>query len=101
MYDLRILGGQVYRNGTFQQTNLYINGEIIVEISKELFDALETINVPGSLVLPALIDPHVHFHLDLGKIYSRDDFYLDLFKQLMAALQQLLISWIQLIILRT
>ncbi len=74
MYDLRILGGQVYRNGTFQQTNLYINGEIIVEISKELFDALETINVPGSLVLPALIDPHVHFHLDLGKIYSRDDF---------------------------
>lgn len=74
MYDLRILGGQVYINGVYEQTNLYINGETIVEISEETFDALETLQASGSLVLPALIDPHVHFDLDLGKIHSRDDF---------------------------
>ncbi|MBI9009377.1 MAG: amidohydrolase family protein [Tenericutes bacterium] len=74
MYDLRILGGKVYVNNEYHNTNVYIKGERIVSLSKEIFDALESINVSGSLVLPALIDPHVHFHLNLGKIYSRDDF---------------------------
>ncbi len=74
MYDLSILNGKVYINNEYVKTNIYINGEKIVKISPEKFDALESINVSGSLVLPALIDPHVHFHLNLGKIFSRDDF---------------------------
>ncbi|MBN2540864.1 MAG: amidohydrolase family protein [Bacilli bacterium] len=74
MYDLRILNGSVYRNGVFEKTNIYIQGDTIKEISKELLEAKDSINVSDSLVLPALIDPHVHFNLDLGRIRSRDDF---------------------------
>ncbi|XFA98931.1 dihydroorotase family protein [Candidatus Izemoplasma sp. B36] len=74
MYDLRIINGQVYINNQFIKTNVYITKEKIVNITEELLDAKESLNVSNSLVMPALIDPHVHFHLDLGKIHSRDDF---------------------------
>ncbi|MCK5732523.1 MAG: amidohydrolase family protein, partial [Tenericutes bacterium] len=74
MFDLRIINGLVYIDGDFHKTNIYINQEQIIKISTELLDALESLNVSDSLVMPALIDPHVHFHLDLGKIHSRDDF---------------------------
>jgi len=74
MYDLRIINGKVYQDGMYQNTNVYIKGEVIEKISSELLEATETVNVDGALVLPALIDPHVHFHLNLGKIHSRDDF---------------------------
>jgi dihydropyrimidinase len=74
MYDLCIHNGKVYTNNEYVTTNVYITGETIEIISPESFPAKETINVSGSLVLPALIDPHVHFHLNLGSIYSRDDF---------------------------
>ncbi len=74
MYDLRIMNGQVYINNTFIKTNVYITKERIVNITEEVLDAKESLNVSDCLVMPALIDPHVHFHLDLGKIHSRDDF---------------------------
>lgn len=74
MYDLSIMNGQVYYEGKFIKTNIYINGEIIADISTEVKPAKEIIDVLDALVMPALIDPHVHFNLDLGKIHSRDDF---------------------------
>lgn len=74
MFDLRILDGLVYLNEGFKKTNIYINKEHIALVSEEEFDALDTLNASGSLVIPALIDPHVHFNLDLGFIHSRDDF---------------------------
>ncbi len=74
LFDLRIINGLVYIDGDFQKTNVYINQEQIIKISTELLDAKESLNVSNSLVMPALIDPHVHFNLDLGKIHSRDDF---------------------------
>lgn len=74
MYDLRIINGSVYMDGTFHNVNLYITGETIAEISSDLYEATESINVSGALVLPGLVDPHVHLHLNLGKIHSRDDF---------------------------
>ncbi len=74
MYDLRIINGEVYIEGKLRQTNVYINGEKIVKITEDLLDAAETVKASNSLVLPALIDPHVHFNLDLGRIRSRDDF---------------------------
>lgn len=74
MYDLSIMNGQVYLEGKFIKTNIYINGEIIADISTEIKPAKEVVNVSNALVMPALIDPHVHFNLDLGKIHSRDDF---------------------------
>lgn len=74
MYDLKIINGNVYQDGIYKKTNIYITKEKIEKISELTFEATETLNVSGALVLPALIDPHVHFHLNLGKIYSRDDF---------------------------
>lgn len=74
MYDLRIIGGNVYMDGAFVKTNIYVTNEEITNLTNDLLNASETLNVTDSLVIPALIDPHVHFHLDLGKIHSRDDF---------------------------
>lgn len=75
MYDLCINNGQVYQNNQFQQTNVYIKDGVIRLFSEEIFDALEVYDAKNHLVLPGLIDPHVHFDLDLGFIRSRDDFY--------------------------
>ena len=75
MFDKRIINGNIYIDGGFKKTNLYISGEKIAKISEDILAAKETIDVANNLVIPGLIDPHVHFHLDLGKIHSRDDFY--------------------------
>ncbi len=74
MYDKAIINGRVYLKQEIINTNIYIDGEKIVKISKEIFPAEDTVNVHNALVFPALIDPHVHFYLDLGFIHSRDDF---------------------------
>ena len=75
MYDLAIMDGSVYLGGNFVKTNVYIKDGIISKISKEHFDANEYYIVNEKLVIPGLIDPHVHFNLDLGSIKSADDFY--------------------------
>jgi len=74
MYDLRILNGLVYLENGFKKTNIYVSGDSIANVTEEELDAKKTLNVSGCLVMPALIDPHVHFNLDLGHIHSRDDF---------------------------
>ncbi len=74
MYDLRIIKGNVLIEGSYQKTNIYVKDDLIVKVSDKLYDATDTLSVPGCFVLPALIDPHVHLNLDLGNIHSRDDF---------------------------
>jgi len=74
MYDIGIINGKVYIEGEYKKTNLYIKGEVIEKITDDFLEAKEIINVSEALVLPGLIDPHVHFHLNLGKMHSRDDF---------------------------
>ncbi|MFW5889522.1 MAG: amidohydrolase family protein [Bacillota bacterium] len=75
MFDKRIINGKVYLDNEFKKVNLYIEGDTITSINNELFAAKETLDVDGNLVIPGLIDPHVHFDLDLGSIRSKDDFY--------------------------
>ncbi len=75
MYDLAIMDGLVYLNGKFVKTNVYTKDGIITKISKDHFDAKEYYIVDKKLVIPGLIDPHVHFNLDLGFIKSVDNFY--------------------------
>ena len=75
MYDKRITNGRVFLDGKFKKCNVYINQDRIVKISEDYFVAKETLDVQNSLVLPGLIDPHVHFDLNLGNIRSRDNFY--------------------------
>lgn len=74
MYDKRITNGRVYFDGKLKKCNIYINHDKIVKITEDYLYAKDTLDVQNSLVLPGLIDPHVHFDLDLGYIRSRDNF---------------------------
>lgn len=75
MYDKAFINGKLYINRAWQYTNLYIDEETIALLSDAVLPAIETIDLKGLEVLPGIIDPHVHFELDLGFIKSIDDFY--------------------------
>jgi len=75
MFDRAFINGKLYINHAWQYTNLYIKDEKIACLSDDILPAIETIDVKGLEVLPGVIDPHVHFELDLGFIKSVDDFY--------------------------
>ncbi len=74
MYDLRIINGDCFIDGQFKKKNIYVSGEKIASISDAVLPAVKTINVQNLKVLPGLIDPHVHLHLNIGQTYSADDF---------------------------
>lgn len=74
MFDKAVINGKVWIDDDYQMQHIYINQDKIVKLSKEIFPAKEVLDVSGDLVFPGLIDPHVHFDLDLGKIRSKDNF---------------------------
>ncbi|MFP4177162.1 MAG: dihydroorotase [Acholeplasmataceae bacterium] len=74
MYDLRIKG-TCFVAGAWTDTSIYIEGEKIARITASDHAARRTIDANKALVIPGIIDPHVHFELDLGGIVSVDDFY--------------------------
>ena len=75
MNDLFIKNGLVFLKGKWVKTNLAVFEEKIVYIGDEIQDAKEVIDATGLKVLPGLIDPHVHFELNCGRVTSCDDFY--------------------------
>ena len=75
MYDYAIMNGKLYINGHWETHNLYISEGKIALISDDFLDASHVTDADGLEVLPGIIDPHVHFELDLGKYKSVDDFY--------------------------
>lgn len=75
MYDLGIIHGEVYLEGVCKKTNLYINHDHIVAINDVVLPCKEVYDAEGKIVMPGLIDPHVHFALNIGKYTSVDDFY--------------------------
>lgn len=74
MYDLGIMNGSVYLNGSFIQTNIYVSNGKITALSSDQMDCKTYDDVKGKQVLPGLIDPHVHFSLTVGPNTSSDDF---------------------------
>lgn len=74
VYDLSIIDGNIYIDGTFFQGNLYVKDGKVSTISKSYFLSKEIYNAKGSYVLPGFIDPHVHFQLNVGKHTSCDSF---------------------------
>lgn len=67
-------------NDTLEFGNIYIKNGLISGIQtdnnwNEEFVAKEIYDGQKNFLLPGIIDPHVHFDLDLGKISSLDDFY--------------------------
>ncbi|WP_129409197.1 dihydroorotase [Marinitoga lauensis] len=75
MFDLGILNGAVYISGKFLKANVYIKSGKICDISRSRLEAKKYYDISGKYLLPGFIDPHVHFHLDLGNYISADDFY--------------------------
>jgi len=74
MYDLAIINGDAYVNGGFIKTNVYILNGKVAALNEEILLAKTTYDAKDRLVLPGLIDPHVHFELGT-KMVSVDDFY--------------------------
>lgn len=64
----------VYQEGAFIKRNIYIDDRRISDICSEQKEAKVAYDYTGLQIIPGLIDPHVHFHLDIGKYYSADDF---------------------------
>ena len=75
MNDLLVKNGLVYLKGKWEKVNLAILNEKISYIGKEEVEAKEVLDASGLKVLPGLIDPHVHFELNCGRLSSVDDFY--------------------------
>jgi len=74
VYDLAIKNGKVYTDAGWIGANIYVADGKIAHFGTETYEAREDYDAQGLEVLPGLIDPHVHFDLDLGWIRSRDDF---------------------------
>lgn len=75
MYDLGIMNGNVYVDGSYHETNVYISDGKIACLSEALLPAKECYDAKFKKVLPGIIDPHVHFELGGGQYCSSDDFY--------------------------
>jgi dihydropyrimidinase len=74
MYDLVIRGGAVATAGGVLYTDIAVLGEKIAALGVGI-DGREVIDATGKIVLPGVIDPHVHFALPVGDYVSSDDFY--------------------------
>lgn len=72
--DLAIRNGRIWQEGTLVETNLYIKKGIIERIGPEELPASKVLDASGAKVFPGVIDPHVHFDLDIGKAVSSDSF---------------------------
>lgn len=75
MNDLLIKNGLVFLKGKWVKANLAVLGEKISYIGENEVEAKEVLDVEGLKVIPGLIDPHVHFELNCGRVTSCDDFY--------------------------
>ncbi|RLI67220.1 MAG: dihydroorotase, partial [Candidatus Gerdarchaeota archaeon] len=60
--DLTIVNGKIFTSEGFKEGGIAIEGESILKVGKEpsLPKASLRINVKGALILPGLIDIHVH-----------------------------------------
>src|SRR4051812_43296047 len=61
--DLRIAGGDVMTPGGRRTADVLVSGERVVGVVSpglELADVGRTLDATGKLVLPGMVDPHVH-----------------------------------------
>ena len=74
MPSLLIRNGKVYRRGVFEELSVFIENGQISKISKRIdIQADDVIDAQGKLVIPGVIDAHVHFR-DPGLTW-KEDFY--------------------------
>ncbi len=75
MFDLAIMNGEIYIEGNYIISNIYISDGKISKISNQVLKSKEEYNGQGKKIFPGFIDPHVHFELQGGKYKSIDNFY--------------------------
>jgi dihydroorotase len=71
-YDLAILGGEVVEPAGRRRADVYIRAGRIAEVGTERREAADAVDAAGLLVMPGMIDAHVHF-MDPGDP-EREDF---------------------------
>lgn len=71
--DLQIENARILQDGELVECNVLVSNRRIVSIGKLLSDprASRRIDASGLIMLPGLIDPHVHFR-DPGQTYKED-----------------------------
>ena len=76
VYDLGLINGKVYRDGIFENVDIYIKDQVIAEIDSPGTElpCKKTVSCTNKLILPGFIDPHVHINLNLGEFKSSDDY---------------------------
>lgn len=74
MYDLAVVNGRCWLGLQWVETNLYLQDGVIVRHSSALLEAKEVCDARGRMVIPGLIDSHVHLDMQAGRYRSRDDF---------------------------
>ena len=62
MVDLVVRGGRLVLPEGMHDADLAVEGERIVQVGPELPGGREEIDARGRLVLPAVVDVHVHFN---------------------------------------
>jgi dihydropyrimidinase len=73
--SLLIKNGRIITGDTDQVADIFIEGETIKLIGKNLqVNANETINAEGMLVFPGGIDPHVHLDMPFMGTFSSDSY---------------------------
>jgi len=68
-----IVNGKVYQNGKLIETDILLDGKYIKKLGKfpEHWSKRFSINAKGLLVLPGMVDPHVHLR-DPGDTHKED-----------------------------
>ncbi len=72
--DLTLKNGLVWIDGKWEQKNVNVYGRKIWSVDDRILGE-EVIDCSGLKIIPGIIDPHVHFQLDCGRVTSVDDFY--------------------------
>ena len=74
-YDVIIRGGSVVLSDEQRVVDIGVRGETIAAIGEGLGDSADLIlDAAGLVVLPGLIDPHVHMGIPIKDTWSADDF---------------------------
>ena len=71
-YDLAIRGGDVVEPDARRRADVYVRDGRIAEVGTERREAAEAVDAAGLLVMPGMVDAHVHF-MDPGDP-EREDF---------------------------
>jgi len=71
--SLLIKNGKIYQNSILIRKNIFIKEDKISKITSEEIRADEVIDAKGKIVIPGLIDPHVHFR-EPGLTHKEDFF---------------------------